>query len=73
MQTLKNFFSELLDDESAAVDQWVSVLLLTLVGIMAFVILRPWISQLLTDQTQAITKQSGEAFTGGLPALGGAG
>ncbi|MDJ0626186.1 MAG: hypothetical protein QNJ31_07465 [Candidatus Caenarcaniphilales bacterium] len=61
---MKDFFNRLIKEEDAALDQWISVLVLAILAIILFLALRGPISTMLQDSVQRVGQETQNLFNG---------
>ena len=63
MIQVKNIFKRLIEEEDAALDQWITVLVLAILAITIFLALKRPISTMLTGSVNEVGKQTNGLFT----------
>jgi len=62
MIQVKNIFKRLIEEEDAALDQWITVLVLAILAITIFLALKKPIAEMLNTSVSTVGKQTDELF-----------
>jgi hypothetical protein len=63
MKNLKAIWNRLVNDESAALDQWITVLVLAILAIIIFLALRDPIARMLNGAVEKVGQETNNLFT----------